>query len=159
MQIDQSEFETIIHNHPQQKESLIPILQDIQAKFNYLPPVSLNMVSQTLGIPMIDIISVASFYNAFSLEPKGKHQITVCMGTACHVRGAPKILDEFERILDIEAGSTTKDKEFSLDEVACLGCCAIGPVVVIDDKYHAQSNIRNVAKIMKKLEKKDNNDE
>ena len=159
MQIDQSEFETIIHNHPQQKESLIPILQDIQAEFNYLPPVSLNMVSQTLEIPLIDIISVASFYNAFSLEPKGKHQITVCMGTACHVRGAPKILDEFERILDIEAGSTTKDKDFSLDEVACLGCCAIGPVVVIDDKYHAQSNIRNVAKIMKKLEKKDNNDE
>ncbi len=155
MQIDQNEFETIIQSHLQQKESLIPILQDIQAKFNYLPPVSLNMVSQTLGIPLIDIISVASFYNAFSLVPKGKHQVTVCTGTACHVRGAPKILDEFERILGIEAGSTTKDMRFSLDKVACLGCCAIGPVVVADAKYHAQSNIRQVDKLINKYNKED----
>ncbi|UCE43358.1 MAG: NAD(P)H-dependent oxidoreductase subunit E, partial [Candidatus Aminicenantes bacterium] len=98
---DQTEFEGIIKKHPQEKRALIPILQDLQAKYNYLPPVALNMVSQALNVPLIDIISVASFYNAFSLEPKGEHQVTVCMGTACHVRGAPLILEEFERKLDV----------------------------------------------------------
>lgn len=157
MQIDQSEFEVIISGHPQEKESLIPVLQDVQSKYNYLPPVALNMISQSLNIPLIDIISVASFYNAFSLEPKGKHQITVCMGTACHVRGAPKILEEFERKLDIEAGCTTKDKEFSLDSVACLGCCAIGPVVVVDGDYHAETGISDAGRILKKIKVKEKN--
>ncbi len=153
---DQTEFEGIIQQHPQEKRSLIPILQDLQAKYNYLPPVALNMVSQALDVPLIDIISVASFYNAFSLEPKGEHQITVCMGTACHVRGAPKILEEFERALKVEAGHTREDKKFSLDSVACLGCCAIGPVVVVDGEYHAQTSIRNASKIARMLEKKEN---
>ena len=83
---DQSEFEDIIQKHSQEKRSLIPILQDLQAEYNYLPPVALNMVSEAINVPLIDIISVASFYNAFSLEPKGEHQVTVCVGTACHVR-------------------------------------------------------------------------
>lgn len=152
---DQTEFEGIIQKHPQEKRSLIPILQDLQAKYNYLPPVALNMVSQALGVPMIDIISVASFYNAFSLVPKGEHQITVCMGTACHVRGAPKILEEFEKNLKIEAGQTREDGKYSLDSVACLGCCAIGPVVVVDHEYHAQTNVRNASKIARILEKKE----
>jgi NADH:ubiquinone oxidoreductase subunit E len=152
---DQTEFEGIIQKHPQEKRALIPILQDFQAKYNYLPPVALNMVSQALDVPLIDIISVASFYNAFSLEPKGEHQVTVCLGTACHVRGAPKILEEFERKLDIEAGHTRKDGKYSLDSVACLGCCAIGPVVVVDGEYYAQTSIRNAGKIVKMLEKKE----
>jgi NADH-quinone oxidoreductase subunit E len=152
---DQTEFEGIIQKHPQEKRSLIPILQDLQARYNYLPPVALNMISQALNVPLIDIVSVASFYNAFSLEPKGEHQITVCMGTACHVRGAPKILEEFERKLAVEVGRTRKDGKFSLDSVACLGCCAIGPVVVVDGEYHAQTSIRDAGKIAKKLEKKE----
>jgi NADH-quinone oxidoreductase subunit E len=157
---DQSEFQGIIKNHPQEKRSLIPILQDLQAEYNYLPPVALNMVSEALDVPLIDIISVASFYNAFSLEPKGEHQITVCMGTACHVRGAPKILEEFERILKIETGHTREDGKYSLDSVACLGCCAIGPVVVADGEYNAQTSIRHASKIVKMLEKKEKtNDE
>ncbi|MCK4930801.1 MAG: NAD(P)H-dependent oxidoreductase subunit E [Candidatus Aminicenantes bacterium] len=156
---DQAEFEGIIQKHPQEKRSLIPILQDFQATYNYLPPVALNMVSQTLDVPLIDIISVASFYNAFSLEPKGEHQVTVCMGTACHVRGAPLILEEFERNLDIEAGHTRKDGKYSLDSVACLGCCAIGPVVVADGEYYAQTSIRNAGKIVRKLEKKEKSDD
>ncbi|MCJ7680022.1 MAG: NAD(P)H-dependent oxidoreductase subunit E [Candidatus Aminicenantes bacterium] len=155
MQIDQSEFEAIIQKHPQKKESLIPILQNFQGEYLYLPPVALNMVSQALDIPLIDIISVATFFNAFSLEPKGEHQVTVCMGTACHVRGAPKILAEFEKKLGIEVGHTREDGKYSLDEVACLGCCAIGPVVVADGNYHAQTNIRNVDKILKMPEKKE----
>jgi NADH-quinone oxidoreductase subunit E len=152
---DQTEFEGIIQKHPQEKRALIPILQDLQAKYNYLPPVALNMVSQALNIPLIDIISVATFYNTFSLEPKGEHQITICVGTACHVRGAPKILGEFERTLDVKAGHTRKDMKFSLDSVACLGCCAIGPVVVVDGEYHAQTSIRNASKIAWMLEKKE----
>ncbi len=152
---DQTEFEGIIKKHPQEKRSLIPILQDFQAKYNYLPPVALNMVSQALDVPLIDIISVASFYNSFSLEPKGEHQITVCMGTACHVRGAPKILEEFERSLNVGAGHTRKDGKISLDSVACLGCCAIGPVVVVDGEYHAQTSIRDASKISRMLEKKE----
>ncbi len=156
---DQAEFEGIIQKHPQEKRSLIPILQDFQATYNYLPPVAINMVSQALDLPLIDIISVASFYNAFSLEPKGEHQVTVCMGTACHVRGAPLILEEFERNLDIEAGHTRKDGKYSLDSVACLGCCAIGPVVVADGEYYAQTSIRNAGKIVKMLEKKEKSDD
>jgi NADH-quinone oxidoreductase subunit E len=152
---DQTEFEDIIQKHPKEKRALIPILQDLQARYNYLPPVALNMVSQALHVPLIDIISVASFYNAFSLEPKGEHQVTVCMGTACHVRGAPLILEEFERKLDVETGHTRKDGKYSLDSVACLGCCAIGPVVVVDGEYHAQTGIRDAGKITKMLEKEE----
>jgi len=152
---DQSEFQGIIKKHPQEKRSLIPILQDLQTEYNYLPPVALNMVSQALDVPLIDIISVATFYNAFSLEPKGEHQVTVCVGTACHVRGAPKILQEFERKLKIDAGQTREDGKYSLDSVACLGCCAIGPVVVVDGEYYAQTNIRKAGDIVRMLEKKE----
>jgi len=154
MQIDQSEFKDIIDNHPREKRSLIPILQDIQAKYKYLPSGALYTVSKALCIPTVDIIGVATFYRAFSLEPKGEHQVTVCVGTACHVRGAPKILEEFERKLGVEAGSTTEDGQFSLDSVACLGCCAIGPVVVVDNDYNAQTSIRSVDKILKTYRKK-----
>jgi len=152
---DQTEFEVIIQKHPKEKRSLIPILQDFQAKYNYLPPVALNMTSEALDVPLIDIISVASFYNAFSMEPKGEHQITVCVGTACHVRGAPNILREFERNLNLEVGHTREDGKYSLDSVACLGCCAIGPVVVVDGEYYAQTSIRKAGKIVRKLEKKE----
>jgi NADH-quinone oxidoreductase subunit E len=102
---------------------------------------------------MIDIIGVATFYRAFSLTPRGKHTCLVCMGTACHVRGGPKILDEFERQLDIKSGDTTKDGQFTLETVACLGCCAIGPVVVIGETYHGHATIRKVGSILKKYQK------
>jgi NADH-quinone oxidoreductase subunit E len=143
-----------------QKNALIAILQDIQAEYNYLPRKALLILSQELKVPLVDIFSVATFYSAFSLEPRGEHTVTVCMGTACHVRGGPKILEEFERNLGIETGHTTKDRQFSLETVACLGCCAIGPVVVIDDDYHAQTTIRKVKTILKKYQKKEKkNDE
>jgi NADH-quinone oxidoreductase subunit E len=104
---------------------------------------------------MIDIIGIATFYSAFSLEPRGEHIVTVCLGTACHVRGGPKILEEFERRLGIEAGHTTEDRQFSLETVACLGCCAIGPVVVVDADYYAQTTIRKAEPILKKYRKKE----
>lgn len=150
MQLQASEFKSIIKKHPSEKKSLIPILQDIQAKFNYLPQDALFMVSDALRIPLIDIISVASFYNAFSLTPRGKHVITICMGTACHVRGAPAILDEFKRRLNIDVEETTSDNMFTLESVNCLGACALGPIAVIDGKYYGQMKIRMVDKLIKK---------
>ncbi len=138
-----------------QKKALIPILQDIQTEFNYLPQGALIHVSQVLNIPLIDVVGVATFYKAFSLKPRGKHTITVCLGTACHVRGGPKIVEEFERNLGIKVGETTRDNEFSLETVNCLGCCAIGPVVVVDREYYAKMSIGKVKIILKRYKKKE----
>ncbi len=149
MNVNLAKIKSFIAKHDFQKRYLISILQDIQAEYNYLPQEALKVTSESLKIPLIDIIGVATFYRSFSLQPKGKHQVTVCLGTACHVRGAPKILEEFERKLGIEIGQTTSDRLFSLDSVACLGCCAIGPVVVVDGNYHAQTTVRNVEPILK----------
>jgi len=150
MQYETSEFESMIDQYSREKKSLIPILQDIQEKYNFLPGMALTTISKSLDIPLIDIISVASFYNAFSLTPRGKHVITICMGTACHVRGAPQILDEFKRKLDIDVEETTSDKMFTLESVNCLGACALGPIAVIDGNYHGQMKIRSVEKLIKK---------
>lgn len=159
MEVQESRVKSFVTKYRSEKEALISILQDIQEEYNYLPQEALRIVSATLGIPLINIIGVATFYRSFSLEPRGKHLVTVCMGTACHVRGGPKILEEFERKLDIEAGKTTEDRQFSLETVACLGCCAIGPVVVVDGDYHAQTSIRKVGSILKKYRKKEKENE
>lgn len=151
MEHQASEFESIIKKHSLGKKELIPILQDIQAQFNYLPQEALVMVSKVLGVPLIDVISVATFYSAFSLTPRGKHVVTICMGTACHVRGAPAILDEFKRKLDIDVEETTEDNMFTLETVNCLGACALGPIAVIDHEYHGQMKIRKVDKLIKKI--------
>lgn len=143
----------IIDKYKGQKKALIAILQEIQQIYSYLPEPALRLVSKKLGIPLIDVFSVATFYRAFSLKPRGRHQITVCLGTACHVRGGPKVLEEFERKLGIKAGETTADNQFSLETVNCLGCCAIGPVVVVDGNYHAQTNIRKVSRILKSIKR------
>jgi NADH:ubiquinone oxidoreductase subunit E len=152
-----TKVKSILTKHNREKRDLIPILQDIQAECNYLPQQALQIVSRSLEIPLIDIIGVATFYRAFSLKPRGKHLVTVCLGTACHVRGGPKILDEFQRILNIKPGDTTEDGEFTLETVACLGCCAIGPVVVVDGDYHAQTTIRKAGTILKKYKKEKKN--
>ena len=159
MNVDTERIKSLIAKYNNQKHALISILQDIQAEYHYLPKEALEIASKTLNIPLIDIIGVATFYRSFSLKPKGKHQIVVCMGTACHVRGAPKILEEFERKLNIPCGETTPDGEFSLESVACLGCCAIGPVVVVDVNYPAQTTIRKIDSILKKYQKKEKDNE
>ena len=156
MNVETQKAKSFIQKHDNQKRALISILQDIQAEFNYLPQEALQFVAETLEIPLIHIIGVATFYRSFSLEPRGEHQATVCMGTACHVRGGPKILEEFERRLGVESGHTTEDGQFTLETVACLGCCAIGPVVVVDGDYHAQTSIRKVESIIKKYKRKQN---
>lgn len=142
--------QSTLAKHNNEKRALISILQDIQAEFNYLPREALETVAKSLGVPMIDVIGVATFYRAFSLKPRGRHLVTVCLGTACHVRGGPKILSEFEKKLGVSPGETTKDNQFTLETVACLGCCAIGPVVVADGNYFAHTTIGKVGPILRK---------
>ncbi|UCE22853.1 MAG: NADH-quinone oxidoreductase subunit NuoE [Candidatus Aminicenantes bacterium] len=159
MEVQALKVKSFLTKHNSEKKALISILQDIQEEYNYLPHEALRIISEVLDIPLIDIFGVATFYRAFSLEPRGKHLVTVCLGTACHVRGGAKILDEFEKKLNILAGETTEDRNFSLETVACLGCCAIGPVVVVDNDYYAQTTIRKVSSILKKYTKKEKNNE
>ncbi|MEW6381491.1 MAG: NAD(P)H-dependent oxidoreductase subunit E [bacterium] len=125
----------MINRYPRNSSALMAILQDIQVEFNYLPKEVLISVAHKTRIPLSRIYNVATFYNAFSLVPRGRHIISVCMGTACHVRGSGKILEELERCLKIKAGETTEDLKFTLEVVNCLGACALGPVMVIDGEY------------------------
>jgi NADH-quinone oxidoreductase subunit E len=140
----------IIKKYEGKKEFLICILQDIQNVFEYLPRKALTHVSEKLDIPLIQIYSVATFFKAFSLIPRGGHTCTVCLGTACHVRGAEKVLDKVKRSLDINIGETTKDMQFSLKTVNCLGACALGPMMVIDDDYHGHMSQNKVDEVLKK---------
>jgi NADH:ubiquinone oxidoreductase subunit E len=144
---------TVLIKHNNEKKALISILQDIQAEYNYLPQDALRIVSRGLRVPLIDIVGVATFYRAFSLTPRGKHTALVCLGTACHVRGGHAVLDEFERRLGVKAGDTTPDNQVTLETVACLGCCAIGPVVQIDGEYHGHTTHGKVGAILKKYVK------
>ncbi len=155
MIVKKQKIQSIINKHQGLKKNLIATLLDIQAEYHYLPPESLRYVANALGMSLIDIVGVATFYRAFSLTPRGKHLCQVCMGTACHVRGGPKVLEEFERRLDIKSGDTTPDRQFTLETVACLGCCAIGPVVTVDGEYHGHATIRRVNTILKKYQKAD----
>lgn len=115
---------------------LLSMLQAVQKEYGYLPEERLRDIANTLEMPLIDVYGVATFYGSFSLTPRGRHQVKVCLGTACHVRGSSRIGKEIEKRLDIKPGETSEDGEFSLETVMCLGCCAIGPVVVVDGSYH-----------------------
>ena len=139
----------IIEKHGYQKASLIGVLQDIQAKMSYLPRKALLQVSKSLDIPLSRIYEVATFYRAFSLEPRGRHTIQVCLGTACHVRGGARGLDYLESRLGVKAGATTRDMAFSLESVNCLGACALGPMMVINGKYFGHINTNKIESILK----------
>jgi NADH-quinone oxidoreductase subunit E len=130
--------------------SLISVLEEIQARYRYLPREAMSLVSEWLGVPLSQVYSVATFYHAFSLVPRGKHKICVCTGTACHVRGAVQVLDRLETRLGVAPGETTRDREFTLETVNCLGCCALGPVVVLDDEYEGQMTTKKVDKLLKR---------
>ncbi len=130
---------------------LISLLSEIQERYHYLPHQALVLLSETLDIPLSQIYSVATFYHAFSLKPRGAHLVRVCMGTACHVRGGPQILDRLERKLNIHAGETTRDRGVTLETVNCLGACALGPITVVDDKYHGQMDIAKADRLLKNL--------
>ncbi len=130
---------------------LLAILTEIQERYHYLPHHALVLLSETLDLPLAQIYSVATFYNAYSLKPRGVHLVRVCMGTACHVRGAPKILDRLESQLDIRAGETTRDRKVTLETVNCLGACALGPVVVADGAYSGEMDVAKTDRLLKKI--------
>ncbi|MBI4801804.1 MAG: NAD(P)H-dependent oxidoreductase subunit E [Elusimicrobia bacterium] len=137
------------------KDALISLLQDIQLENNWLSQQVLRGVAEKLNIPLTEVYGVATFFKAFSLKPRGRHIVTACVGTACHVRGAPRLVDELRNILKIAPGETTPDKIFTLETVNCLGACALGPVVVIDGVYHGQatrSKVRMLIEEIRKLE-------
>ncbi|PIR16795.1 MAG: NAD(P)H-dependent oxidoreductase subunit E [Deltaproteobacteria bacterium CG11_big_fil_rev_8_21_14_0_20_49_13] len=148
---DLKKVDEILKKHGNDVGQLIGILQDVQGEFNYLPKHPLEHVAQKLGIPEAQVYGVATFFKAFSLKPRGKHIVHVCMGTACHVRGAKKILEECERDLQVAAGGTTKDMKFTLETVNCLGACALGPIVVVDGEYHGRITVEGTKKALKKV--------
>lgn len=140
----------LIEKNLDQRGGLISILEGVQAKCGYLPESILRTVADQTGRSLVDIYGVATFYKAFSLEPRGRHQCSVCTGTACHVRNAPAVASEFERHLEIRQGETTEDQEFSLETVNCLGACALGPIVVVDGHYFPEVTTSQVGEIIAK---------
>ncbi len=151
--MDVGRVEAILRRYDYQDASLVAMLQDMQAEMNYLPKEALEYTAEKLDIPVTRVFRVATFYGAFSLTPRGRHQIHVCLGTACHVRGAGRIVDTLERQLKIKPGETTPDLEFSLDTVMCLGACAAGPIVVVDGGYHGEMSSLKMEKLLKEYQK------
>jgi NADH-quinone oxidoreductase subunit E len=156
-----SQIDTIIEQNGGKGSAILSILQDLQAKEKYLPKEALEYIGEKLHIPLNKIYRIATFYRAFSLSPRGKHEVCVCMGTACHVRGAQRIIDQVKLALDIRPGETTKDRNFTLETVNCLGVCAAGPVVAIDGEYFGKMSSAKVAGTLKKFrsDKKKGGDE
>ncbi len=154
MKTNTKKITQIVNKYKRKKMGLIAVLQDIQEEYNWLPPDDLKLVAEELCVPLIDVYSFASFYRAFSLAPIGKHICTVCLGTACYVRGAPTVLDRLQERLGIQADCTTKDKQFTLETVNCLGACALAPIIVVDGQYHGQTTAQKVNLILNKYPKK-----
>lgn len=140
----------IVERHEGERGDLISILEEIQGKYSYLPEEALKVVADGTGRSLVDIYGVATFYKWFSLKPRGKHLLSCCVGTACHVRGAPKVAEAFQRELGVKPGDTTPDKEFTLETVNCLGACALGPIVVSDGHYFPNTNSSKVKSILQK---------
>lgn len=149
MTVDSRKVDNMVDAYGCHRDSLISILQDVQTEYRYLPEEALKQVAGRLGLPLIQVYGVATFFKAFSLQPRGKHTLSVCLGTACHVRGAPGVLDEARRQLGVEPGETTGDMQFTLETVNCLGACAIGPIVVVDDSYQGQMRPSRVKSVLK----------
>ena len=142
-----AQIDKTVDKYGYDKSALIQILLDIQRENRWLPKEALMWVSQKLDIPLARIYHIATFYKAFSLVPQGRHSVAVCMGTACHVRGAPRLLDKVVETLKIEPGETSKDMRFTLNTVNCLGCCALGPVMLVDEEYHSNPSTEKMAQI------------
>lgn len=143
------DIERIIADHKGEQGALISILEDIQDRYHYLPADALRMVAHRTGRSLVDIYGVATFYKAFSLAPRGRHLVSVCLGTACHVRSAPDIVDEFTVQLKLKPGETGTDGEFTLETVNCLGTCALGPIVAVDGRYFSKVTRADVKKIIR----------
>ncbi|MGM0596677.1 MAG: NAD(P)H-dependent oxidoreductase subunit E [Myxococcota bacterium] len=147
MEIKQK-VDNIIDNYGGDTKSILAILQDIQAEYNYLPREAINQIVDKMEVSLARVSALATFFSSFSLTPRGEHIVTVCMGTACHVRGAPQILKELERELEIKDGETTSDQKFSIETVNCVGACALGPLVIVDGNYHGNISTTDVKKVV-----------
>jgi NADH:ubiquinone oxidoreductase subunit E len=145
-----AKVDEVIGRYEGGRESLVPILQGITNEFNWLPPETLMRVAEVKDIPIEHILRIATFYRSFSLEPRGKNIVTVCMGTACHVKGAPRILERFERDLGIDTGQTTPDMKFTLEAVRCIGCCGLSPVITVGDDLYGKLTPAEAAKVLDK---------
>jgi NADH-quinone oxidoreductase subunit E len=150
--MDIERVDRIIDEHHGEASSLIQVLLEIQSENHWLPKEALERVAERLCVPMNRIQHIATFYKAFSLVPKGRHEVHVCVGTACHVRGATRILDKVTDLTGIQPGETDTEAKFSLETVNCLGCCALGPVMVVDGKTHGKLNPADAAAVMKSYE-------
>lgn len=146
-------FEAILERHGRNPANIIAILQDIQSAVNWLPEEDLRLVCQELDIPLSKMMALATFYKAFSLQPRGKHIAQVCLGTACHVRGGERILGAVERELGIAGGETDTDLQWTLETVGCLGACALGPIVVVDGEYHGQMTSAKATRLLSRVKK------
>ncbi len=133
--MDRQNVLCVLTGHGQNRGGLLAILEEIQARYGYLPEAALRMVAEETGRSLVDVYGIATSFRAFSMVPRGRHLVCACLGTACHVQGGLRVVEELERQLGVQAGETTPDREFSLETVNCLGDCAIGPVVVIDGRY------------------------
>ena len=140
----------IIKKYGNDRSQLVSILQDIQTEYNYLPRTALDKVSKKMNIPQSQVFALATFFRAFSLKERGKHIVNVCLGTACHVRGGELILDALQRQLGVKTGATTVDHNFTLESVNCMGCCATGPVVKIDEEYFGHMSNEKVEPMLNK---------
>ncbi len=149
--VDTAKVLAVLDKHRRDQAGLISILEDVQASYGYLPGEALKVVARETRRSLVDVYGVATFYKSFSLKPRGRHLCSVCLGTACHVRGGPIIAEEFERQLNTIAGETTADREFILETVACLGACALGPIVVVDGHYFSKVNTAKVRSILKRV--------
>ena len=147
-----SKVAAIIEKYDGDKGQLVSMLQDIQTEYHYLPKDALDEVVTLLGVPTSQVYSVATFFKAFSLTPRGRHLIKVCLGTACHVRGAAKVVEKMELDLCIKRTETTPDQRYTLETVNCVGCCALGPMVMIDERYHGQISSDKVSPLLAKYE-------
>jgi len=150
MKINPSDVKKEINKYPDKKGIMIPVLQDIQAKYGYVPGEAVSLIAKELSIYPIDIYGILTFYAQFHLTPRGQHIIKVCQGTACHVMGGKAILDYIAGSLNVTEGETTKDGMFTLERVACLGCCGMAPVVMIDKDFYGGCTIQSVEKLLDK---------
>jgi len=144
----------ILLSHKRQRADLIPILQEVQAEFGYLPEEAMLEIARFTGVPESQVFGVASFYAQFRFTPMGRNRVMLCRGTACHVRGAPRILDEVKNVLGIEEGGTTPDLEYTLETVACIGCCALSPCMMINKEVYAKLTPAKVREVFSREAKR-----
>ena len=155
--LENTVLDRILDQHHRDPANIIAVLQDIQVEANWLPVEELRYVCAELAIPLSKMMALATFYKAFSLEPRGKHIVSACLGTACHVRGAERIVGAIERELDIKGGQTDESLQWTLETVGCVGACALGPIVVVDGDYHGQMTSLKASRLLKKIKKADGN--